>query len=158
MHHNIRVSDINARVDEIADLITEFNLSEAELKGEGWRVALRKNRPAPAAVQAVATDVATDLDGLADEASAHEATPAPEQPVGMPVNSPMNGIFYSAPSPTAAPFVNEGDVVEAGQVVALIEAMKVFNEIVAPMAGTVKKTVAKNGDVVQQGDPLLYIS
>lgn len=152
------MSDINARVDELAELITEFNLSEAELKGDGWKVALRKNKPAPVAVQALAAELYDDGGHSEDTGSHSQAAPVAEQPVGLPVNSPMNGIFYSAPSPSAPPFVNEGDVVEAGQVVALIEAMKVFNEIVAPMAGTVKKTVAKNGDVVNQGDPLLYIS
>ncbi|MBX3119458.1 MAG: hypothetical protein KF784_10355 [Fimbriimonadaceae bacterium] len=152
------MSDINTRVDELAEIMSEFNLSEAELKGNDWRVALRKNRPAPTAAPAVLHDGHADMDGMASETVTPEPAPAAEKPVGMPINSPMNGIFYAAPSPTAAPFVNEGDVVEAGQVVALIEAMKVFNEIVAPMAGTVQKIAAKSGDIVNQGDPLLYVS
>ncbi len=152
------MSDFNNRVDELAELMTEFNLSEAELKGDGWKVALRKNKPAPVAVQTMVAEHFDGGDAHEEGGASNGAAPAPEQPTGIPINSPMNGIFYSAPSPTAAPFVNEGDVVEAGQVVALIEAMKVFNEIVAPMAGTIKKTMAKNGDVVNQGDPLLYIN
>ncbi len=75
----------------------------------------------------------------------------------MPVNSPMTGIYYTAPSPSAPPFVKEGDTVTADQVVGLIEAMKVFNEIVAPISGTVLKLTAKNGDIVNPGEPLLYI-
>ena len=70
----------------------------------------------------------------------------------------MNGIFYSSPSPTAPPFVRVGEHVVAGQVVALIEAMKVFNEITASTSGEISKIVAEQGQVVQPGDPLVYIT
>lgn len=76
---------------------------------------------------------------------------------GTPVPSPMTGIFYDAPSPSAKPFVREGDAVTAGQVIGLIEAMKVYSDIVSPVAGTVLKVVAKGGDVVNPGDPLIYV-
>jgi acetyl-CoA carboxylase biotin carboxyl carrier protein len=69
----------------------------------------------------------------------------------------MNGIYYAQSSPNAPPFVTEGDEVEDGQVVALIEAMKVFNEIVAPYDGRVTRIVAANNQLVQAGDPLLYL-
>lgn len=69
----------------------------------------------------------------------------------------MMGIYYSASSPGAPPFVKEGDMVQAGQVVGLIEAMKVYNEIVSSVSGTVKKIAAQNGALVQPGEPLLYI-
>jgi acetyl-CoA carboxylase biotin carboxyl carrier protein len=69
----------------------------------------------------------------------------------------MTGIFYDSPSPGADPFVKPGDDVEAGQVVGLIEAMKVFNEITATVAGKVSEVKAKNGELVQPGDPILFI-
>lgn len=69
----------------------------------------------------------------------------------------MTGLYYSSPSPGAAPFVAEGDTVSAGQIVGLIEAMKVFNEIVSPVSGTVLSIVANNGQLVQPGEPLLYV-
>jgi biotin carboxyl carrier protein len=69
----------------------------------------------------------------------------------------MTGIFYTSSSPSAAPFVREGEPISAGQVVGLIEAMKVFNEIVAPTSGRVTKVVATGGQLVNPGDPLLYI-
>jgi acetyl-CoA carboxylase biotin carboxyl carrier protein len=83
---------------------------------------------------------------------------APAVPKGTPVNSPMNGIYYSAPSPNAPPFVREGESVTAGQVIGLIEAMKVFNEINAPVSGTVTHFAAENGQLVSPGDALLFIS
>jgi acetyl-CoA carboxylase biotin carboxyl carrier protein len=69
----------------------------------------------------------------------------------------MAGIFYGAPSPGSPPFVQEGDTVAAGQIIGLIEAMKVFNEIPSPVSGTVKRLVAENGAVVGVGDALLLI-
>ncbi|RYG32121.1 hypothetical protein EON81_21385, partial [bacterium] len=78
-------------------------------------------------------------------------------PKGTPITSPMNGIFYNAPSPGSPPFVKEGDTVQAGQTVGLIEAMKVFNEIPSPLSGTVLKTVAITGEVVELGGTLLLI-
>lgn len=69
----------------------------------------------------------------------------------------MNGIYYGAPSPSSPPFVRVGETVSAGQVVGLIEAMKVFNEIVSPVSGTVDRIVAESGQLVEPGAPLLYI-
>ena len=70
----------------------------------------------------------------------------------------MTGIYYSAPNPGAAPFVKEGDHVTAGQVVGLIEAMKVFNEITSTISGVVTRMEAQDGRLVQPGEPLLYIA
>jgi acetyl-CoA carboxylase biotin carboxyl carrier protein len=81
---------------------------------------------------------------------------APVQ-AGTPISSPMMGIYYAASSPSADPYVREGDTVTAGQVIGLIEAMKVFNEIQSTVSGTVKKIVAEGGDIVNPGDPLMYI-
>lgn len=139
--------------------MTEFGLSEGELKGEGWRIALKRARPKPVSNPGTSQEVFEDYPH-------HDVNPNPAIPVpvveaapkGTPVNSPMNGIYYTASSPSAPPFVKEGDVVEAGQVVGLIEAMKVFNEIVAPMAGTVTEVKAQNGQLVQPGEALLYIA
>jgi acetyl-CoA carboxylase biotin carboxyl carrier protein len=75
----------------------------------------------------------------------------------LPILSPMTGVYYSAPSPTSSPFVHHGDIVHVGQVIALIEAMKVFNEIQSEVAGRVVEIVAINGDVVHKGDALMRV-
>ena len=145
------MEDIKRRIDELAGLMEEFSLSEAELRGPDWRIAFRKNRK-PTAAEA--------LEAQAFVETALVETPTAkveEKPAGMPVTSPMNGIFYTAPSPAAPPFIRVGEAVMAGQVIALIEAMKVFNEIVAPMSGTIDRIAVENGTLVQPGDVLLYI-
>lgn len=75
----------------------------------------------------------------------------------MAVAAPLTGLYYSAPSPTSPPFVSVGDMIHVGQVVALIEAMKVFNEIQSEVSGRVVKILATNGAVVQKGEALMRV-
>lgn len=133
----------------------QYKLGEAELEGEGWRVAIRRRSSVVAVQTALAHGTSSVEAATIEEEFEEEAVPA--APVGTPINSPMNGIYYSSSSPSSPPFVKEGDTVNAGQVVALIEAMKVFNEIHAPLSGTVRKVAAQSGNVVAQGEPLMYI-
>jgi acetyl-CoA carboxylase biotin carboxyl carrier protein len=73
------------------------------------------------------------------------------------VTAPLTGVWYPAPSPGARPYLNEGDEVAAGQVVGLIEAMKLFNEIKSDVSGTVTRVLVENGTLVKRRQPLLEI-
>jgi biotin carboxyl carrier protein len=75
----------------------------------------------------------------------------------IPIVAPLTGVYYTAASPTTPPFVSVGDIIHVGQVIALIEAMKVFNEITAEVTGRVIATTSTNGTVVQKDDVLLRI-
>lgn len=146
------MGDLKRRVTELAGLMEEFGLDEAEWSGPGWRVAFRRRRSVALAAAPMA-EVET-------EEEAGGAGPSAPSPVnlGTPVSSPMAGVFYATPSPSAPPFVREGDTVVAGQVVAIIEAMKVMNEITSPVSGKVTSIVARPGQLVEAGQPLLYIA
>lgn len=139
-------------IDEVAKLISEYNLSEAELEVDDFKIVLRRQRP-PVMVGTPAPQMLFEP-GVEEVAAT--PTPTPTQP-GTPISSPMMGIYYASSSPSADPYVKEGDTVTAGQVIGLIEAMKVFNEIQSSVSGTVKKIVAEGGDIVNPGDPLMYI-
>ena len=140
------------RIDELAELMGEYGLSQARLKGEDWEISFAKEPPSRGVAMApVAAPAPTSA----------PAPAAPKEvgvPTGTPISSPMMGIYYGSPSPGSPPFVKEGDSVTAGQVVGLIEAMKVFNEIVATASGTVSKVVAESGALVQPGDVLIYVA
>jgi acetyl-CoA carboxylase biotin carboxyl carrier protein len=75
----------------------------------------------------------------------------------QPVLSPMTGVYYASASPTSPAFVNVGETIHTGQVVALVEAMKVFNEITTEISGRVVAIIATSGNVVQKGDVLLRV-
>lgn len=141
------MNEIRKRINELSELMAEFDLDEASLEGESWLVSFKKT---PRISAAISEPAAEELDESAESAE-------PARPKGTPVSSPMTGVYYGASSPSAPPFVKEGETVVAGQVVALIEAMKVFNEITAPASGTVRNILVQNGQIVQPGDPLLYI-
>jgi len=135
--------------------MAEYGLKEATWKKDGLSITLRKTIPAP--VVASSVSVASGDAAAPTEMEEYDAPAEPVAPKGTPITSPMTGIFYSAASPSTPPFVKVGDSVTAGQVVGLIEAMKVYSDIVSPLSGTVLSIAASNGQVVQPGEPLVFI-
>ena len=103
---------------------------------------------APAAAQAGAVTEAEAVDG-----GSVEKTPA-----GNVVKSPLVGTFYAAPAEDAEPFVKVGDSVKEGQVLAIVEAMKLMNEIESDFTGTVTEILVENGEAVEYGQPIFVIS
>ena len=94
--------------------------------------------------------------------AAAAAGPQPAAAAGAPANAkkvvaPLVGVFYSAPSPDAEPFVKPGDRVEAGQVLCILEAMKLFNEITSDYAGVVTRIIPENGELVSLGQEMFWI-
>lgn len=153
--------DFQGQIDVLAELIREFKLTEVSLESEHLKVVLKKSA-APAAiptmVQAGAVSEIPSADGVDAEDDLHEETSqTPATLPGIPITSPMTGIFYTASGPSAPPFVKEGDSITAGQVIGLIEAMKVYSEIHATTSGIVKKIVAQNGEVLNPGDVIMTI-
>ena len=120
------------------------------------RIALRRRLDAPVVVPA--TQVALPIRPTRAKRSepAVAAAPNPSE-AGVAIVAPLTGVFYSSSSPTADPFVKVGDMVQAGQVICIVEAMKVFNEIKAEIAGVVASMPAENGQLVQKGDALVRV-
>lgn len=148
------MADLKHHVTELAQMMEEFGLEDAKLKGEDWAISFSRNLPTCGAVMMSSAPAA---EAVAVAPKSKPAKSSPSAPKGTPVSSPMMGIYYGAPSPGQPPFVKEGESVSAGQVVGLIEAMKVFNEITAPMAGTVQKIAVESGEIVQPGEPIMFI-
>ena len=136
-------------IRELAQLLTETNLSEIEIEHDDLRVRVARGgieRP----VQAVAVEAKPP----APVAPAPAAEPA--KSAGA-VPSPMVGTAYRAPDPDAKPYVEIGDTVRQGQTVLIIEAMKTMNQIPAPRAGRVTEILVEDGQPVEFGEPLLII-
>jgi acetyl-CoA carboxylase biotin carboxyl carrier protein len=136
----------------LAGILVETGLTEIEIAEKDSRIRVAR---AAAQVQAVAQPAVA----AAALAAAPPPPPAEVDDASHPgaVLSPMVGIAYLAPEPGAAPFVALGQPVTAGQTVLLIEAMKTFNQIRAPRAGTVSKILATAGAPVEYGEPLMII-
>jgi acetyl-CoA carboxylase biotin carboxyl carrier protein len=141
-------------IKEILDLFHQSDVAEMEVQRGENRVRLRRGAtdvvvtqpPSRSVVSAVATPSASIV---------VPATPADESTVV--VKSPIVGTYYDASSPGAGPFVKVGDVVEAGQVLCIIESMKLINEIEAEASGTIIAKLVENGRPVEYGEPLFTV-
>ncbi|MDP4025003.1 acetyl-CoA carboxylase biotin carboxyl carrier protein [Methylobacterium sp. NEAU 140] len=145
-------------VRALANLVTETGLSEIEVESGDLRIRVAR-RIEPVAVQ-VAAPVPAAMPAPQAAPSPAAAPPAAESPRAQlgAVPSPMVGTAYLRPSPDAKAFVDVGSRVEVGDKLLLIEAMKTFNEIVAPRAGTVTAIFVEDGQPVEFGEALLAIA
>ena len=155
-------------IKELIEFLIEKDVTEFELERGDVKVRIKRGTP-----EAVS--------GPQDRIIAvHAASPAPAQPIAAPashvapipaapapaekpeeglhmVHSPIVGTYYESPSPGSPPFIKVGDTVEAGQVLCIVEAMKLMNEIEADMAGEVVKMLVKNGQPIEYGQELFAI-
>ena len=146
------------KLKTLIDLVSESGVAELEItEGEDRVRIVNRNGAAPVQVhQPVTVAQPMPVPVPAPEVAPAPAPTAPQQ-TGTPLTSPMVGTFYRAPSPGADPFVKVGDTVKKGQVVCIIEAMKLLNEVEADMDGTVKEVCVENGQPVAFGQSLFII-
>lgn len=143
-------------VGRLARLLADSDLAELEVQKGDLRVRMVRYSPAPAAPAVQPAAVTTPVPVVTTPASAEAAPSDPDHP--GTIKSPMVGTAYRRPSPESRAFVEIGSVVKAGERVCLVEAMKTFNEIVAPRAGTVVAIFVEDGQPVEYGEPLLVIA
>lgn len=149
------------KVKKLIELLESSGIAELEIQEgeESVRISRYGNAPPvpatgfapPQAPAATAAPASTEQDQGAEPASQKEV------PKGFVVESPMVGTFYRAPSPGATPFVEIGQLVETGDTLCIIEAMKMLNLIEAERSGTVSQILVENGQAVEYGEPLLII-
>ncbi len=148
------VTELVALVDRLEHLLERSALSELELEVGGTTLILRTPAAiAPAATLAPASSTPDQLPA--------ELLPVIEESLGArgahAVVAPLTGVYYRSPSPDAEPYVREGGQVNAGQVIGLIEAMKLFNEIKSDVTGTVKHIGPGDGDLVKAKQTLIEV-
>lgn len=150
-----------AELKELYKFMTEGGLQALELDRKDLRVRLvRKSAPTTPVPVPVYAGAAPAYGAPAPQAG--PAAPVASAPAGAPANvtvvkSPMMGVFYRAASPSSPPFAKEGDVVTAGHVLCLIEAMKVFNDVKAEFGGKVVKVLLDNGKPVKVGQDIFWM-
>ena len=158
--------ELLALVDRLGTLLDENDLAELEVEADGTRVVLRRGGGVaavalePASAVAIADPPGASGTGtIGDRIGADGSSPASSD-VGstlVPVISPLTGIFYASPAPGSASYVLVGGEVAVGQVIGLVEAMKLFNEIKSQVAGRVVRVVAESGALVKAKQPLIEV-
>ena len=136
--------------EAVVELATRHNLAELEIEQDGVRIRVVRERAPAATTAPIRAEPGAPV-------TPREAAETPADPNLATIEAPMVGTFYRAPSPSAAPFVAEGDVVKEGQALCIIEAMKLMNEIEADASGTVKAILVENGQPVEYGQTLVII-
>ncbi|WP_284179108.1 acetyl-CoA carboxylase biotin carboxyl carrier protein [Rhabdaerophilum sp. SD176] len=147
-------------VRQIALLISETDLTEIEVEKGDLRIRVARQVTVAPVMQTVAAAPAVAAAPVA--AAAAVSAPAADKPADLgahpgAVRSPMVGTAYRRPSPGATAFIEIGSQVKQGEKLLLVEAMKTFNEIVAPRAGTVTHILVEDGQPVEYGEPLVVI-
>ena len=133
------------RIEAVLDVLKGSSIGEIELAEGELEIILRRS---PGNTITVTSSQHTTVH--------HVDVPVPHKHF-IDMKASLTGVYYASPTPTANPFVKIGDIVQVGQTVALIEAMKVFSEIPSDVAGRVIAIKAQNGDVVKKGDVLLQV-
>lgn len=148
-------------LEKLAQIVYENDLSEITLEDEERAVCFKREKQqvvAPVAAPIMPAVMPTTVTSQVISAPKAEEAPAPAAaPKGKPITAPMVGTFYSAPSPDDAPFVKVGDSIATGQIVCIIEAMKLMNEIEAEISGKITEICVKNGESVEFGQVLMYV-
>ncbi|QSR34417.1 acetyl-CoA carboxylase, biotin carboxyl carrier protein [Marinobacterium iners] len=146
------------KVKKLIELLEESNINEIEIK-EGEE-SVRISRGGSQVIAAPAQYAAPAPIAAPAPAAAAPAPEAPAEaaPLGHAVRSPMVGTFYRSPSPTSGPFVEVGQSVQAGDVICIVEAMKMMNQIEADKSGVVESILAEDGQPVEFDQPLITIA
>lgn len=133
---------------ELIDLLKETDITDLQLEKEGTKIRIKRERMlSPMEIQV------QKLGGLQEKI----ISTTEEETRLITITSPIVGTFYRAPSPEAAPFIEIGSRVKKGQVLCIVEAMKLMNEIESESDGTIIKVLVENGQPVEYGEPLFLI-
>ena len=144
------------KVKEVINILENSNVNEIEITFWGRKIRVVKNASSILS-NSVAAAPATIIqnDKTSNNMSHEDDTEKTDS--GEKILSPMPGVFYSSQTPEKPPFVSEGDRVKVGQVLCIIESMKIMNEIESELAGTIKKVLVSNSDPVEFNQPLFIV-
>lgn len=146
------------KLKKLIDLVEESGIAEIEVTEGEEKVRITRATAAPAPVYAPAPVQVAAAPAAAPAAAVPAAAAAPAaRDLSNAQKSPMVGTFYRAPGPNAAPFVEVGQTVKAGDTLCIIEAMKLMNEIEAEKSGVIKEILVENATPVEFGEPLFII-
>ena len=147
-------SEQKKEIQELVALLSEHNLTEIEVEHKDLKVRIRREVPsAPSLIMGAPPPAAPSGEPVPVQID----IPQPNQSGFLTVTSPIVGTFYRSPSPDSDPYVEEGDLVQKGQVLCIVEAMKLMNEIESDHDGKIVKILVESASSVEYGQPLFLI-
>ena len=144
-------------IEKLANLADEKQLTEITVEDGDKAIIIKRGMQGVQVAAPVSVPAAPQAAAPAAPSQQASSAPVAEQPKGTAITSPMVGAFYAAPSPGAKPFVKVGDTVAAGQVVCIVEAMKLMNEIESEVSGKITQICVEDGQSVEYGQVLMYV-
>jgi acetyl-CoA carboxylase biotin carboxyl carrier protein len=142
------------RIAALAEALEGSDINELDLAEGDTRIVIRRRLDVP---PVASVEMSVPRAGRVRRAAARPAESAGPAETGVAIVAPLTGVFYASPSPTSAPYAQVGDTVQVGQIVCIVEAMKVFNEIKSEVSGRVTAIPAQSGQLVHQGDALIRV-
>ena len=136
-------------IEKLADIVSAKDLGEITI-ADGEKTITVKGKKCPPPMPPMGAPVMPAVPA--------ETPAAPKAPAGKAIKAPLVGTFYAAPSPDQPPFVQVGDTVKKGDVVLIIESMKLMNEVTSDVEGVVQEILVKNGDAVEYDQPLMILA
>jgi oxaloacetate decarboxylase alpha subunit len=154
------------QIRSLLDVVGDTDITELTIESGEEKITIKKQQTMVASslelpMMMPRAQAAAPATAAAHSAPEHEARPKEEESNGkglIPITSPMVGTFYRAPSPTAKPFIDIGDVIAPGQTVCIIEAMKLMNDLPAEVSGRIVKVCVESGTTVEYGQPLFMVN
>jgi acetyl-CoA carboxylase biotin carboxyl carrier protein len=143
-------------IKELINLMNEHGLVELEIEKDGMRIRLKKTA---AGTEVFTTPIVVEREKVSSASRQEEASAmiSKASVKTVDIKAPMVGTFYRAPSPEAPPYVEVGQVIEPGQVICIIEAMKLMNEIKSEIKGKVLEILVDNAEPVEFGQPMFLV-
>jgi oxaloacetate decarboxylase alpha subunit len=144
-------------IKEMINLMNENNLVELEIEKDGMRIRLKKTT---SVMESLAAPIVIEKERISDSQRAKEVSSSSVNETvakAVEIKAPMVGTFYRAPAPEAPPFVEAGQIIEPGQVICIIEAMKLMNEIKSEIKGKVVEILVDNAEPVEYGQSMFLI-
>ncbi len=151
-------------IEKLAESMNENKIESVKYEDNDFEISLTKKKKernvifgSPMAQPAISSNISQEVQVQEEEVIAPVQRETPEEISGTKITSPMVGTFYASPSPTAGPFVKEGDSVTEGQTLCIVEAMKLMNEVKSTVSGKVKKIFVKDNESIKKGQTLMII-
>ena len=141
-------------IKKLADVMDEKSIAEISIEENGQKLAIKKNE---SVINKVVQPVMEAIQETSNVVEQTKTEPPVQNSKLVPITSPMVGTFYNSATPNGTPFVSVGDIIKPGQVVCIIEAMKLMNEIEADVSGRVVEICVENGQTIEFGQVLMYI-